>query len=44
MSDYTIALNLKDMLPHPALHGGNGIITLRPGGLLVLLLASADEP
>jgi predicted secreted hydrolase len=32
MSDYTIALNLKDMLPHPALHSGNGIITLGQAG------------
>ena len=27
MSDYTIALNLKDTLPRPVQHGGNGIIT-----------------
>jgi predicted secreted hydrolase len=32
MSDFTIALNLKDALPHPALHGGNGIITLGQAG------------
>jgi predicted secreted hydrolase len=27
MSDYTVALNLTDRLPHPVQHGGNGIIT-----------------
>ena len=32
MSDYAIALNLKDELPHPALHGGKGIITLGQAG------------
>jgi predicted secreted hydrolase len=32
MPDYTIALVLKDALPHPALHGGNGIITLGQAG------------
>jgi predicted secreted hydrolase len=32
MSDYAIALALKDALPHPALHGGKGIITLGQAG------------
>ncbi len=32
MSDYTIALNLKDTLPHPVQHGGNGIITYGMAG------------
>jgi predicted secreted hydrolase len=27
MSDYTIALSLQDILPHPVQHNGNGIIT-----------------
>jgi predicted secreted hydrolase len=27
MADYTIALNLKDALPHAVEHGGNGLIT-----------------
>jgi predicted secreted hydrolase len=32
MSDYAIALNLKDALPHPALHAGKGIVTLGLAG------------
>jgi predicted secreted hydrolase len=32
MPDYTIALNLTDQLPHPALHGGNGVITYGQAG------------
>jgi predicted secreted hydrolase len=32
MPDYTLALSLKDRLPHPALHNGEGIITLGLAG------------
>ena len=44
MSDYTIALNLKDTLPHPVASTAAMGSSPRPGGLLVLLLTSADEP
>lgn len=30
--DYTIDLSLTDALPHPVLHGGNGLISYGPGG------------
>jgi predicted secreted hydrolase len=32
MNDYTIALNLKDALPHAVEHGGNGLITYGTAG------------